>query len=326
METYNALQRRYNQEDIPTYTELILGLPGETYDSFSKGIENILRAGVKNQLFVYHCQVYPNTELDNEDYKKKFGIRVSRVPLNETHASPSPNKEIVEYEELIVSTNSMPEKDWRKSTKLAWTMQLLHGLKMGFYPSIYLNNIHGIRYTDFYEHLSQLESTEASIFGREFENFDKSIESILNQMPYRSILPEFGSLYWDQEEASYLRITKSKELFYDEFFRLTAEFLKIRNKGFDEETLREVFEYQRARVPDFSLPSKIEFSFKQNIPEYFDKCFMDNRTLLMSKPQNMVLKDVRDFKGDKREFAVHVLLRGRKSGKMLYPIEFYDVK
>jgi len=324
METYNALQKRYNETGIPTYTELILGLPGETYASFSDGLERILHSGI-NQVIVYHCQVYPNTELDDENYKKRFSIRISRVPLNGVHTSPSPSKSITEYEELVVSTSSMPEEEWKKSTKLAWTAQLLHGLKIGFYPLVYLKNIQGIRYTDFYEYLFQSESTGSSIFDEELNSFNESINSILTQKSYRSILPEFSPFYWEQEETSYLRIIKNKERFYDEFFRLASEFLRIKNKDFDKRTLEEVFGYQRARVPDLNLPSKTEFFFEYNIPEYFNRCFIENRALV-NKPQKMVLKDVRDFKGDKKEFAVHILLRGRKSGKMLYPVEFYDVK
>lgn len=51
MATYQSLQERFNDEDIPIYSELILGLPGETVATFRNGISEVLQAGLKNQLF-----------------------------------------------------------------------------------------------------------------------------------------------------------------------------------------------------------------------------------------------------------------------------------
>ena len=39
-DSYTELQRRFTQEKIITYTDLILGLPGETYKSFSEEYVN----------------------------------------------------------------------------------------------------------------------------------------------------------------------------------------------------------------------------------------------------------------------------------------------
>jgi radical SAM superfamily enzyme len=45
MQHYTDLMKRYNAADIPTYTELILGLPGETYRSFADGMNMLMEAG-----------------------------------------------------------------------------------------------------------------------------------------------------------------------------------------------------------------------------------------------------------------------------------------
>jgi len=59
--TFKQLQIKYTEAGIPTYTELILGLPGETYSSFLSGLEETLESVINNQVFIYHCQVLPNT-------------------------------------------------------------------------------------------------------------------------------------------------------------------------------------------------------------------------------------------------------------------------
>ena len=42
MDFFKSLQQKYVKADLVTYTELILPLPGETYESFKEGINNLL--------------------------------------------------------------------------------------------------------------------------------------------------------------------------------------------------------------------------------------------------------------------------------------------
>ncbi len=119
--TYEHLQRQFNDENIPVYSELILGLPGETYATWVSGIEHMLSAGLKNQLFAYICQVYPNTDLGDPKYQKDFGIITKRIELNEIHASLRNERLVTEFEDIIISSQSMPleelRKDWVGSQK-----------------------------------------------------------------------------------------------------------------------------------------------------------------------------------------------------------------
>jgi radical SAM superfamily enzyme YgiQ (UPF0313 family) len=52
---FKELMKRYAEANIPTYTELIIGLPGETYASFANGIDTLLEAGAHDGLQVYTC-------------------------------------------------------------------------------------------------------------------------------------------------------------------------------------------------------------------------------------------------------------------------------
>jgi len=325
MEMYACLQKKYDELKIPTYTELILGLPGETYESFVDGLEDILETGINNQIFVYHCQVYPNTELANEEYQKKHGIGTKKVALSGIHSSLKPEGAIEEYEELIVSTNSMPEKDWVNSAKMSWMMQMMHGLKLGFYSSHYLLDQHDAKYTDFYKYILESGPKESEILNKELKNLDDSVNSLLNQEIYRSILPGFGTMYWEPEEAGYLRLVKDKDSFYEDLFHLTKKFLNEGDKSFDEDKLKEVFKYQNARIPSYSsLPEK-EYNFEYNVPEYFESFLNGKNIEIQNKPQTMILKDVRDFKENKEEFGIHTVLRGRKSNKIPYPVEINNL-
>ena len=60
-------------------------LPGETYKSWTDGLGSLLDSNINNQIFVYQAEVYPNTELNEESYRKKYGIKTKNILLLETH-------------------------------------------------------------------------------------------------------------------------------------------------------------------------------------------------------------------------------------------------
>ena len=325
LSVYDNLQKKYNKENIPVYSELISGLPGETYQSFKKGIEEILQSGLKNQLFVYSCQVYPNTELADKEYQKRFKISTKRIPLNEVHATVRPQKLITEYENIIVSTDSMSVEDWKRSTVISWVMQLFHGLKLGFYILNYLSDRYNVKYTDFLEYIAQLKmSDRIRILKKEVQTFYQVTDSILEKKSRCRIMPDFGLIYWEQEEACYLNISNDKESFYNEMHELVKEYLNRAGIDFNKEELEEVVEYQKARVPDYKSFKKQEYYFKYNIPEYFDTYFLEERCSLSRTPQTMSLDNPKDYNGDKKTFAKEVVVYGRKGNKMLYSVKWFN--
>ena len=59
IEYYSELMELYNNAGVATYTELILGLPGETYESFVDGIDRLLSLGQHNSIYIHNCEWLP---------------------------------------------------------------------------------------------------------------------------------------------------------------------------------------------------------------------------------------------------------------------------
>lgn len=247
LEVYSSLQKKYDRENIPTFTELVLGLPGETYESFLQGIEEILEEGTRNQIYVYICQVYPNTELGTKEYQQRFGIKTVTIPLNPLHSSAHREKVPREYEEIVISTASMPVEDWKRAIVVSWIMQLLHSLKLGVYILDYLKVCYQIKYTDFFEHIALLKL--GGIMGDEVTKFHLLADSILEGKPYRYIAPGFGSLYWEPEEVCHLNLSSKREAFYEEVYLICKDYLGSLGKDYDANELRNVIDHQKACVP-----------------------------------------------------------------------------
>ncbi len=327
MDVYSNLQKKYNNENIPVYTELILGLPGETYESFRDGIEEILQSGIKNQLFVYWCQVYPNTELSDPEYQKRHQISTRSISLNEIHAAVRPSSIVTEYEEIIVSTSSMSVDDWKRSSVLAWIMQLFHGLKLAFYILVYLVDRYKIKHTDFFEYVMVFKacSHKTGLLEGEIARFYKILDSVLQGNPRAQIMPEFGNIYWDVEEASFLRIISEKERFYHELQESIVKYLETKLIKVDMDEVKDVIEYQKALVAEYGTLKSHEYHFSYNIPEYFGTYFGDKQTPITRRPQGLVLTNVVDYQCDKKVFATKVVVYGRKSNKMLNSHRWFNL-
>jgi len=325
---YNELQNRYNKENIPTYTELILGLPGETYNSFKNGIEDVLQSGIKNQLYVYFLQVYPNTELADKNYQKKYGVKTLKIPLNEIHCSVHSDDDIIEYEDIVIATDSMSVEDWKKSSAISWTMQLFHGLKIGFYILSYLVDRYKIKYTDFFEYisLSKIKNKNVKLIKNEVKNFYDILDKTLQKNSPATTMHEFGNIYWGAEESCYLNISENIDVFFDEIFKVIKEFLEDQNIKYDEKEIWDVVLYQKARTPNYKPLETTKYHFDYNIPEYFENYFLKDRSELLKNPQTVMLKDVKDFDGDKQTFAREILVYGRKSDRMLNNVELFEGK
>lgn len=315
MSAYRSLQEKFNADNVPVYSELILGLPGETKKTWKEGIETLLRAGLKNQLFIYLCQVFPNTEMWEPEYKKRFGIKTHRIELNEIHGAIRSSDLTAEYEDIIVTTNAMSIDDWKEMVIFSWLTMVLHSLKVGFFIMLWLSNRHGKSYTDFIDHVS---NAKTPILSYELSEMNLQILNLLEGRGRGRFVPGYAPIYWDEEEASFLRLSEKWDDFYEEFLLVVQDFLS--GTEYDNRELKEVIRYQRMRMPSFVDYPVVVQPFQTNMPEYFDKLLTENPIHLEKKPQTL-RRYSRNF-SDPSEFAKQTLMWGRKSGTIMNRAEW----
>ena len=245
LEHFSSLDSRYTEAGIPTYTELILGLPGETYDSFCKGMCRLLESGQNNSMTVYECQVYSNTLMGQSEYCEKHGIKTSRIPLLGIHYNPEFNG-VPEYFDIITETASMPKADWVKACMFSIILQTFHHLGLIRCFASYLNKEKNVSYYDFYNALFDYIYTESKGFLNSFfkDLYRRKADTEKADWTYKRDV--FGTTGWYFEEGAFL------EMVYHEsdLWREIEPFL--RKFDIEEELFEELFRYQKAivRMPE----------------------------------------------------------------------------
>jgi putative methyltransferase len=82
-EQYANQIARYRSSGISTYTELILGLPGETLDTFCHGLCEILELGQHSSVSAYYCELLPNSTLASPEFMEKYKIKIVTTSLKQ---------------------------------------------------------------------------------------------------------------------------------------------------------------------------------------------------------------------------------------------------
>ena len=307
--------------DVPVYCEMILGLPGETKQSWIDGIEKCLETGLNNSLFVYQAEIYPNTELNEQYYREKHSIRTKIVELTEIHCLPRGENYVPEYQEILIGTYSMDTDDWKQMTVFSLVTMLFHSMKLGYFLIAYLTDQLGMRAVDLIVYCCEnlAPDQKSSLFENEIlDEFRRYTYRILQGHGRGVLNLDYDDVYLDPEENVFLNVSENLTQFYDSLFTIVISMLNERGIKFDEALLREVFTYQKMRIPcRFPLPMQSrEYEFNWNIPEYFHNLFSRHKRPLERKIMTMAVDPI-DYLGNKRLFCRKGVIHGRKSGTLL---------
>ncbi len=205
MEHFSGLMAEYTKANIPTYSELILGLPGETAASFCQGLCKLLRAGQHNSISVYYCELLPNAPMCRPEYMEKFKIEPMKVQFNHIHSAFGKKDTIPEYSYLVRSTSTMPREDWVYANLFSICLQCFHSLGLLRYFAVYAYHELGIDYYDFYKGLLDFCLNSENLAGRLFREIKKKLDGSL-EGDWNHSNPVFGNITWFFEEGLFLEI------------------------------------------------------------------------------------------------------------------------
>ena len=143
---YKLLQKKFIADKIPTYSDLIIGLPGDNYKKFTKSVNELIDSGQHYRIQFNNLSILPNAEMAQDDYTKRNKIVTTEIPVVYMHGSldDTPADGVTESQHMVTSTKDMPMKEWVRVRKYATATE--------FY---YFNKIQ----KSFWKYIGLLEST-----------------------------------------------------------------------------------------------------------------------------------------------------------------------
>jgi len=191
-----------------TYTEMILGLPGETLASFKEGLVVSIDRNPHSSVIVYRCSVLPNAELASAADRARFGLSTAWLPDRE---SPDLDPRFIESHEIVVGTNAMPEPDWGEAVEYAWLVLLLHSLRLGHPALLLLRHVMGLDYVAVFDGMLRiLRQRPDRLLGAQLQYTQRAIAQFLKlrDPAYRPSPSE--NLPWRADPDASARISRVK--------------------------------------------------------------------------------------------------------------------
>lgn len=284
LEKFRKLMTMYRNAGVTTYSELILGLPCETYESFCRGIGMLLEAGQHRLISVYNCIILPNSPMASKDYIEKYGIKTAEVNFLSSHNKTE--SDIVEKTKYVIGTDSMSVEDWIEANIFAGYEISFHhyGILRGL--AIYLYYEKNIPYEKFYNSVVELcKNSDKDILNHAYRSQYDFYKDVSLENPIKLYSNDvYGKINWPPEHVVHLDTIYRLDEYYDAMMPLFESY------GIDKDILGELIEYQKCIL---KRPGQNNFSrdFTYGWHEYFTKAIAGEYEPLKKYPNRIIINN-----------------------------------
>lgn len=182
METSNAMVmfELFEKEKLNYYTELILGLPMETLASWKQGHFKLMNLGQHQTVDVFHAMVLENSELNQPDYRAKYGIETVEVQNFMGWNTVTDDDPIIEKLFIVRSTNTMQTAELIDAFMFSWIIVHFHSYGWTQIYSRFLNRAFDVSFENFYIKLEQYLKNSDSILADWYVEYQHRIKLYLD--------------------------------------------------------------------------------------------------------------------------------------------------
>lgn len=229
-ERLENIAKKYIDSGIQTYHDFILGLPGETLDSWKEGLLYVININPEGWIFGHPLEAYENTEFSDLNYIKKHDLKFTWTPQVSFFAHRK--KDIpVEMGKYVISHSSMSKEDYIEAFLFKWFLITVHSLGWANLTAKKMSQHLNIRLGDFYLSYYKWMLNNICVLNTEYQLTKKSLLSTINDGAFwgRQMFGD-DDLYWEYESASSIGIQKNRQMYFDELLRFIQETYGINAK------------------------------------------------------------------------------------------------
>ncbi len=326
IEDYSELQKRFSLDNIPTYTEFILGLPGDTYDVFSNGVSQVIAAGQHNRIQYNNLSILPNAEMARPEYMDEYGIKTSKNPIVNAHGTldEMPEDGIYETQELVISTNSLPENKWIDTRVYASMSEFLYFNKLLQIPLLLIHKICKVSFKELFETFI-FEVNNYSLLNLVKNNFITHAKKIIDGRPEFVYHKGWLDIYWPPGELEFIRLVENNKL--KEFYDQCYEILNYKySKNINSEIIKEAtkLNYLLMRTPDKKINEVIKLNY--NIYQVYIDFIKNKKSNLQNRVNEIeIIRDDKKF-SNFEEWLRKIVWYGHRSGDYISKIRDLEIK
>jgi radical SAM superfamily enzyme YgiQ (UPF0313 family) len=321
IDTYLELQRRFTQEKVETYSDLILGLPGETYDSFAEGVEKLIASGQHNRIQFNNLSILPNAEMGNADYIRKHGIVTVESEIINIHGKLEHNEDdISEIQELVIATDSMPLEDWRRTRSFCWMTALLYFDKVLQIPMMLAHEIGGLSTRTLIEAFLDVEENDYPLIAEIRDFFEKTAHDIQGGGFEYVYSEKWLGIFWPADEYIFIKFAEEGKwpAFFAEAEKLIVRSLQNDDASLPAGILSDAIELNRQMINQPYLDEDQSLQLNFNILEFCEGVKTGQPVDLAHQPAAIFINRAEAAYDDFDAWCQEVVWWGNKKGAYLY--------
>jgi len=212
----------FKSKDIPTYSELIWPMPGETVESFKEGLQKLVDLGQEDFVMVHPLVLTPNSPMGQSSYIRKYNLVTIEVPLDTFWLKiDDPKNYVIETVQAVVSTDSVTQSQMIQGHLFAHWFIVMYYYGWAHFIIKYLKNKLKITETNFIDDLIfYIKTCKPKILYKEHVETERSLNDVLDKFGFWGRMIE--GVYWEYKSATCVTFHLNRNAIKEEI----SEFLK----------------------------------------------------------------------------------------------------
>lgn len=320
-ETYSELQRRFTLDGVETYSDLILGLPGETYASFVAGVSRLIEDGQHNRIQFNNLSILPNAEMGNPVYREKHGIQSIRSEIINIHGERQISEDdVAEYQDLVIATTSTPLADWRRTRAFSWMTAFLYFDKIMQIPLMVQHQNTSMRFGELIESFVNVRDDEYPLIAEVRDFFLQEAQSIQDGGNEYVYSKEYLGIYWPADEFQFIKLSVGGRLkqLYEEAGRLLHSQLASGRDNRAEAALKDALKLNFALIKQPFVDRDTSIDLDHDLITFYQDMRTGRMADIERKPTTVHINRVAAHYDDLQRWCREVVWWGNKKGAYLY--------
>ncbi len=263
---FREAQQKLATLGIETFTDIILPLPEETYESFVQGVASTIENGQHNRIQFNNLSLLPNALMGDSEYQQRHGFEVVETDIVNIHGALSADNPVKEKQQLVVGTRTMPKPDWVKARVFGWITALLHFNKLLQVPFVVLHSLYGIPLRDLLTCFMNADKM-GPIMGDLYRLFEDKALAIQQGDVEFCQSDQWLDIWWPADELAMIRLCTAGQLpaFYQEAGVRLSAFLPEQGDAGAQSVLQDSLSLNHALIKLPHQHRNIELTLSHNL-------------------------------------------------------------
>ncbi|HLN23761.1 MAG TPA: radical SAM protein [Patescibacteria group bacterium] len=317
LETYLELQRRFTRDKVETFSDLIIGLPGETYETFVTGIDTLIASGQHNRIQFNNLSILPNAEMAAPDYIRTHGLVTVDSEIINIHGSKEIGEDdVAEIQQLVIATASLPPEDWRRVRAFGSMTAFLHFNKLFQIPLILAHELAGLPYRAMFEAFMRADAASHPLLAEIRDFFLEEARVIQRGGPEYHYSEEFLGIHWPADEFMFIHLTATHQL--DRFYEEARELLLALIGGAAPAALDDAIRLNRALIKQPFVTDDTSVTLDSDVRALWLAVRQGTPEPLSGGPITVTIDRAASAYDDMQAWCREVVWWGNKKGAYLY--------